>query len=76
MKYFVLALLIIAANAAVYRGSSPHESFYKMSPPEGNDWDGKSKTGAIMGFAVFGFAYIATVISIILDIRKSGDNYD
>ena len=76
MKYFVLALLIIAANAAVYRGSSPHESFYKMSPPEGNDWDGKSKTGAIMGFAVFGFAYIATVISIIIDIRKSGNNYD
>ena len=47
-----------------------------MSPPEGNDWGSRSQAGAIIGFGVFGFAYLATVISIILDIRKSGNNYD
>ena len=76
MKDFVLALLIIAANAAVYKGSSPPESFYKMSPPEGNDWNSRNMAGAILGFAVFGCAYLATVISIIIDIRKSSSNYD
>ena len=76
MKDFVLALLIIAANAAVYKGSSPHESFYKMSPPEGNDWQSRNVAGAILGFAVFGCAYLATVISIVLDIRKTDANYD
>ena len=76
MKYFVLALLVLMTSAQVYKGQSPPESFYKMSPPEGNDWVPRSKAGAILGFAVFGFAYLATVVSIILDIRKSGNNYE
>lgn len=47
-----------------------------MSSADSNKWDGKSVTGAVLGFAVFGCAYIATVISIILDIRKSSNSYD
>ena len=76
MKYILFAALLALANAQVYIGSSPPESFKNMSPPDGNEWTNGSKVGAILGFGVFGAAYLATVISIVLDIRKSGANYD
>ena len=76
MKYFVLAALLALANAAVYNGVSPPESFKNMSPADGNDWGNRSKVGAALGFIVFGCAYLATVVAIFLDIKKSGANYD
>ena len=76
MKYFVLAALLALANAAVYNGVSPPESFKNMSPSDGNDWGNRSKVGAALGFIVFGCAYLATVCAIFLDIKKSGANYD
>ena len=72
----MLALLVVATQAADYKGFTPKESFYNMSPPEGNDWKSRSVAGAVLGFAVFGCAYLMTIISIILDIRKSSNNYD
>ena len=76
MNTFVYAMLVAVTQAAVYIGSSPPESHMNMSQPEGQDWGGRSKTGAILGFTVFVAAYIATVISIFVDIRKSGVSYD
>jgi len=39
-------------------------------------WDMFSKIGAIAGFAVFGVAYILTVVYIFVDINKRGKMYD
>ena len=76
MKYFVLAMFLAVSHAAVYLGSSPPESFAKMSSPDGNDWGARNQAGAILGFAVFGCAYVATVIAIMLDIKKNGLSLD
>ena len=76
MNTFVYAMLLALAQAQVYIGKSPPESFMNMSAAEGQDWSGRSKTGCVLGFIVFGCAYIATVISIAIDIRKSGANYE
>ena len=47
-----------------------------MSSPDGNDWGSRNAAGAIIGFLVFGTAYLATVIAIMIDIKKLGANYD
>ena len=78
MKVLVLQALFALAivNAQQYKGSTKPESFYRMSPAEGNDWTDASKVGAILGFLVFGTAYLTVVLSIFNDIKKSGNNYD
>ena len=78
MKVIVLQALFALSviNAQVYKGSTKAESFERMSPPEGNDWTGASKAGAVIGFVVFGLAYLSVILAIFHDIRKSGNNYD
>ena len=76
MKVLIFQTLLALAMASAYRGSSPHESFYNMSPPEGNDWTSGSKVGCTLGFIVFGCAYLGTVVAIFLDINKNSKSYD
>ena len=76
MNHFVYAMLLALAQAQVHIGKSPKESFMEMSPAYGQDWAGGAQFGAVLGFTVFGCAYLATVISIMIDIRKSGKMYE
>ena len=47
---------------------------WTMSKDQAN-WGPVNQIGAILGFGVFGLMYAYTVISIFLDIAKSGREY-
>ena len=46
---------------------SPKASFYKMSA-DLNSWSDTGKVGAVLGFGVFGLAYMYTVVAIFMSI--------
>ena len=41
-----------------------------------NGWSDTGVVGAILGFGVFGLAYLFTVIAIFMSISQSGKDYD
>ena len=60
----------------MFNGETDLASWEKMSPIENNDWKPKNKVGAILGFSVFGCAYIFAIIKIFIDIDKRDKMYD
>ncbi len=62
-----------AAQAQV--AESPFASFEVMSP-QNNTWENRYPLGAIVGFALFGLAYVITVIKIFIDINQRMKEYD
>tara|TARA_B110000305_G_C18850698_1_gene364342 strand:+ start:168 stop:374 length:207 start_codon:yes stop_codon:yes gene_type:complete len=60
----------------VFIGESDLASWKNMSPEENNDWKSKNAVGAILGFTVFGIAYIFAVIKIFIDIDARDKMYD
>ena len=46
-----------------------------MSPPENNDWITSATVGSVLGFTVFGSAYVFAVIKIFIDINQRDKMY-
>ena len=46
-----------------------------MSPPENNDWITSATVGSVLGFTVFGSAYVFSVIKIFIDINQRDKMY-
>merc|ERR1711967_169907 len=40
------------------------------------EWKPKNKAGAILGFAVFGVAYLIVIVMIFIDIKKRDEMYN
>ena len=47
-----------------------------MSDESNNDWKPKNVAGAIIGFSVFGVAYLVAIVMIFVDIDKRDKMYD
>ena len=69
--------LLAAVNAQfVFKGETNKDSWNTMSPPNSEEWLPKNKAGAILGFGVFGVAYLIVVVMIFIDIDKRDKMYD
>ena len=80
MKFtqLLLATALIATVSAQFKftGESTRDSWKNMSPIENNDWKPKNKVGAVLGFTIFGAAYIFVIIKIFIDINQRDKMYD
>ena len=47
-----------------------------MSPAENNNWIPSATVGSVLGFTVFGTAYVFAVIKIFVDISARDKMYD
>ena len=70
----LFALLLSLVEAQKFIGSSPRKSFATVSE-DMSAWTETAKIGAILGFSVYIFMYIFTVIYLAFDIRKSYVEY-
>tara|TARA_B110001450_G_C17449974_1_gene411590 strand:+ start:113 stop:382 length:270 start_codon:yes stop_codon:yes gene_type:complete len=71
------ALLLAAVNAQfVFNGKNSIDSWNTMSQEPEPNWKPKNAVGAVLGFTVFGIAYIYAVIMIFIDIDKRDKMYD
>ena len=68
-------LLVSSVSAQLFVGSSPRESFFDQSEGD-TEWAGASTAGAIIGFTVFGVAFLGTVVAIFYDTHKRSLDYD
>ena len=72
-----MALFLANAYALVCdscKGKSPANSFKAMSA-DMSTWDDSSRIGCIIGFTVFGLAYIYTVLMIFHDMNNRKKMY-
>ena len=46
-----------------------------MSPAENNNWVSSATVGSVLGFTVFGSAYVFAVIKIFIDINQRDKMY-
>ena len=75
-NYVALALAaLVQVASAQYKGSSPKASFNNQSEDTGL-WDTGSMVGAILGFAVFGIAYMYTIVYIFYDMNDRKKMYE
>ena len=74
---FAVALALNMVHASSFKGSSPDESFHNMSENK-NAWDydkDASTAGAIIGFVVFGIAYIFVIVTLMIDVTSKIQEY-
>ena len=74
-SYILMAVAFLGGAAQKIETGSPLESFMVISA-QNNSWEERYPIGAIIGFALFGLAYVITVIKIFIDINKRKNEYD
>ena len=76
-QLFLATALLCVVNAQFkFIGGNSIDSWSKMSPAENNDWKAKNKVGAILGFSVFGTAFLYAIVKIFIDINERDKMYD
>ena len=73
-----LALLLNMVQSSSFKGESPDASFENQSSNK-NDWTydpNASYAGFVIGFSVFGVAYIFVIVALMHDIMTKLSDYD
>ena len=73
-----LALLLNMVQSSSFKGESPDASFENQSSNK-NDWTydpNASYVGFVIGFSVFGVAYIFVIVALMHDIMTKLSDYD
>ena len=72
-----IAMMLNMVEANSFKGDSPLASFENMSDNK-NAWDydkNGSTAGAVIGFTVFGVAYVFVIIMLMLDVTNKIKEY-